>query len=129
MARVNHDFAKWLAVALEGRRQVDLVRRSGAKANGRPRIDPSRVTGWMRGERPSFDLTVVAARALDRPPLEALEAAGYRVEPGTLAGELDPEQEHGQLLGELASLTPEERRAALAFIQWWRSERVEQLAP
>lgn len=129
MARVPHEFARWLTAALDGRPQIDLVRRSGAKPNGRPRIDPSRVTSWMRGERPSFDLTVVAARALDRPPVEALEAAGYRVEPGTLAGDLDPEQEHGQQLSELANLTPEERRAALAFIQWWRSQRVEQLAP
>ncbi|MPZ60324.1 MAG: hypothetical protein GEU93_03315 [Propionibacteriales bacterium] len=80
----EHNFDVWLRDAMEGRPNVFLVRNSGVKASGRPVIDDSRVSKWLKGEqRPSWDLAVLAAETLGRPAEESLEAAGYQL-PTTL---------------------------------------------
>ncbi len=66
---------------------ADLVRRSGTKDNGRPVIDAPRVSGWLKGERPSYRLAVVAAKALGAAQRDALRAAGY--DPGEGEGAPD----------------------------------------
>lgn len=72
------EFAVWLRGALAGRPNVYLVRMSGTKDNGRPVIDDSRVSKWLKGEqRPSPELASLAAEVLGRPQHEALEASGY----------------------------------------------------
>lgn len=74
----ENDFAAWLREALAGRPNVYLVRNSGTKENGRPVIDDSRVSKWLKGEqRPSMELASLAARVLGKPQSAALRAAGY----------------------------------------------------
>jgi transcriptional regulator with XRE-family HTH domain len=83
-------WAFWLETQLEDAemKPADLVRRSGTKSNGRPVIDAPRVSGWLKGERPSYRLAVVAAQALGVPRRDALRAAGY--DPGE---EDDPDRQ------------------------------------
>lgn len=74
------NFADWLRAALAGRPNVFLVKNSGVKDNGRPVIDDSRVSKWLRGEqRPSIEMVVRAANILGVDQGEALRAAGYAV--------------------------------------------------
>lgn len=79
------EWATWLQDQFERhrtiRRPVDLAKASGTKPNGRPRIDDSRISSWLKGQRPSYELAMVAAEAFGRPISEALTAAGYRMEP------------------------------------------------
>lgn len=71
-------FAHWLRDALGDRKNVWLVKQSPMKDNGRPVIDDSRVSKWLAGgQRPSMENAILVARLLDRPPSEALVAAGY----------------------------------------------------
>lgn len=77
MAKTN-EFPEWLRDALGDRPNVYLVRNSGTKENGRPVIDDSRVSRWLKGDqRPSMELAVLSARVLGEPPSQALKAAGY----------------------------------------------------
>lgn len=77
MANTN-EFPEWLREALAGRPNVFLVQNSGKKENGRPVIDDSRVSRWLKGDqRPSTELAVLTARVLGKPPSEALVAAGH----------------------------------------------------
>ena len=74
----ENNFASWLRDSMAGKPNVYLVRNSGVKENGRPVIDDSRVSKWLKGEqRPSMELASLAARVLGKPQSEALRAAGY----------------------------------------------------
>lgn len=72
-------WAFWLETQLEDRdwRATDLVKASGVKANGRPVIDAPRVSAWLKGERPSYELASAAGIALGVGATPALLAAGY----------------------------------------------------
>lgn len=59
---------------------ADLVRAGGNKPNGRPVIDASTVTQWLRGRRPSFQLATTAATAFGTNVANALAAAGYELD-------------------------------------------------
>jgi transcriptional regulator with XRE-family HTH domain len=61
------------------RRPADLMRAGGQKPNGRPVIDPSTITQWLRGRRPSYELAVATAQAFGVSTADALAAAGYDV--------------------------------------------------
>jgi transcriptional regulator with XRE-family HTH domain len=63
------------------KKNADLVRAGGIKSNGRPVIDASSVTQWLRGRRPSYELATATANAFGRSPQEALRASGY-IHPG-----------------------------------------------
>jgi hypothetical protein len=82
MATAGDRWAFWLETQLEdkGWKPADLVRASGLKANGRPVIDAPRVSAWLKGDRPSFDLASAAGTALGLGSSTALVAAGYAVE-------------------------------------------------
>lgn len=74
----ENQFPEWLRQALNGRPNVFLVRNSGVKENGRPVIDDSRVSKWLKGDqRPSMELAALAARVLGGSQAKALSAAGY----------------------------------------------------
>lgn len=77
-------WAAWLRERLDThptiRTNADLVRAGGLKDNGRPRIDASTVTQWLRGRRPSFQLALVTADAFGVDPMEVLMVAGYPIE-------------------------------------------------
>lgn len=74
----ENKFPAWLRAALNGRPNVFLVRNSGEKENGRPVIDDSRVSKWLKGDqRPSMELASLAARVLGGSEAEAIRAAGY----------------------------------------------------
>jgi len=74
-------WAAWLRDQFDRSRTIripaDLVRAAGTKPNGRPVVDASRVTGWLRGQRPSYELALAAADAFSAPRVAALAAAGY----------------------------------------------------
>jgi transcriptional regulator with XRE-family HTH domain len=55
------------------------MRAGGQKLNGRPVIDPSTITQWLRGRRPSYELAVATAKAFGVSTADALAAAGYDV--------------------------------------------------
>lgn len=84
--QVGEAWAAWLREQFDRHRTIrkpaDLVRASGTKGNGRPHIDASRVTSWLRGQRPSFELALLAADAFGADEGDALVAAGYAF-PGT----------------------------------------------
>lgn len=40
-------------------------------------VDRSVITRWAKGSRPDVDFAIAFARAMERPPLEALVAAGF----------------------------------------------------
>lgn len=81
---LGESWAAWLREQFDRsptiKSNADLVRASGIKPNGRPVIDASTVTQWLRGRRPSFQLAVAAAEAFRVPAVGALSAAGYEVE-------------------------------------------------
>lgn len=81
MGEQRHEWGDWLREQFDRHPEIripaDLARAAGKKENGRPLIDPSRITQWLRGQRPSYDLTVAAAQAFGAPVQTALEAAGY----------------------------------------------------
>lgn len=78
-------WAEWLKQRLDGRPNVYLVKNSGVKENGRPRIDDSRVSKWLKGEqKPSVDLALLAAEVLGADSGEALRAAGFEAAPATV---------------------------------------------
>lgn len=79
MATSGQRWAFWLETQLEDKnwRPADLVRASGLKENGRPVIDAPRVSAWLRGERPSYELAGVAGEALSVGAAAARTAAGY----------------------------------------------------
>ncbi|MCU1592465.1 MAG: Flagellar biosynthesis protein FlhA [Frankiales bacterium] len=81
MAETYDAWSAWLRDRFDEHRQIrrpaDLVRAGGNKPNGRPVIDASTITQWLRGRRPSYQLAVAAADAFGRPHQEALQAAGY----------------------------------------------------
>ncbi|GAW57328.1 hypothetical protein [Nocardioides sp. PD653] len=74
-------WAAWLREQLDRhptiKTNADLVRAGGLKDNGRPVIDASSVTQWLRGRRPSFELAAHTAAAFGVHAGEALAAAGY----------------------------------------------------
>lgn len=77
MPEDSPDFATWLRGALSGRPNVFIVKRSGTKQNGRPVIDDSRVSKWLKGQKPSMENASLVARILGQPESDALVAAGY----------------------------------------------------
>jgi transcriptional regulator with XRE-family HTH domain len=83
MAEERHEWGDWLREQFDRhptiRIPAELARAAGRKDNGRPVIDPSRITQWLRGQRPSYDLAVATARAFHADEGEALAAAGYDV--------------------------------------------------
>lgn len=81
MAEQRHEWGDWLRARFDEHAQIkrpaDLVRASGAKENGRPVIDASSITQWLRGRRPSYELAVATAQAFGVSFSDALTAAGY----------------------------------------------------
>lgn len=75
-------WAAWLREQFDSHPRIklaaDLVRAGGEKQNGRPVIDASSVTAWLRGRQPSFKLAVVVGEAFGVDVGEALIAAGYQ---------------------------------------------------
>lgn len=87
MSGQRHEWGDWLREQFDRhptiRIPADLARAAGNKPNGRPVIDPSRITQWLKGQRPSYQLAVIAAEAFGADVPDALEAAGYgHVSPG-----------------------------------------------
>lgn len=84
MAEQRPEWADWLREQFDShptiRINADLVRAGGEKDNGRPRIDASTVTQWLRGRKPSYELAMATAEAFGRPISEALVAAGFRLD-------------------------------------------------
>jgi hypothetical protein len=127
VATTGERWAFWLETTLEDKtwRAADLVRASGLKPNGRPVIDAPRVSGWLKGERPSYDLAALAGECLGVGADEALAAAGYgQAEPFprrefTDADDPgDPEQPVGLGLDAAAvGLTAEEIEPILAIVR------------
>jgi transcriptional regulator with XRE-family HTH domain len=114
-AAYAQQWATWLREQFDRSRSVrinaDLVRAGGKKENGRPVIDASRVTAWLKGKsRPSFDLARRTAVAFGLPGEEGLRAAGYVVgqtppEPAEVGRSVDI----AELLAEDPTLSPESR--------------------
>ena len=79
---VGESWAAWLRTEMDRRGMIaaDLSRAGGTKANGRPVIDPSTITQWLRGRRASYELAGVVADVLDVPRDAARRAAGYDVQ-------------------------------------------------
>lgn len=74
-------WAEWLRRQLATHPTIttaaELVRASGTKPNGRPVINDSVVSKWLKGVRPSDENVRIVARALGVPEDNALQAAGY----------------------------------------------------
>lgn len=64
----------------EGVSRKDVGRAAG--------IDPSGLSRWLGGKRPSAEKVVAFARGLHQSPIEALIAAGY-IEPGEASGVIE----------------------------------------
>ena len=79
---VGESWAAWLRTEMERRGMIaaDLSRAGGRKTNGRPVIDPSTITQWLRGRRASYDLAGAVADVLGISRDEARRAAGYDVQ-------------------------------------------------
>lgn len=127
MPEAGDQWSQWLRDRFDSHRRIripaELVRASGTKPNGRPVIDASTVTQWLRGRRPSFELAVVAARAFGVPREDALRAAGYEIDVDGASAEatqqavpvgagVDPE-----VLAEMAELEPEQVQRVRDFIR------------
>jgi hypothetical protein len=123
-------FPAWLKDALAGRPNVYLVKNSGKKENGRPRIDDSRVSKWLAGEQtPSMELAALAARVLGQPESDALIAAGYiyghhlkRIESseagGNDGGEVDTDLFWRQPEGMSDEVWERIKQESRAFVEW-----------
>lgn len=78
---VGDTWAAWLRDQFDQhptiKRNADLVRAAGEKDNGRPVIDGSTVTQWLKGRPPSYPLARAAAAAFGADMAKAMKAAGY----------------------------------------------------
>jgi len=68
-------------------------RKDIAKAAG---VDPSGMSRWLGGQRPSAEKVVAFARGLHQSPIEALIAAGY-LEPHETSGVIEVTRSRGEL--------------------------------
>jgi transcriptional regulator with XRE-family HTH domain len=88
MAREQESWTEYVQRITKG-----LPRKNMAEAAG---IDPSGLSRWLNGKRPSAEKVVAFARGLHQSPIEALIAAGY-IEAGEASGVIEIARSRSEL--------------------------------
>lgn len=115
----GHHWALWLKgeMARQNLSRREFVARSPVKRNGRPEVDDTMLSRYLKGQKPTFEKAAVVAQILALPPVEVVRQAGWLATPDDPLIITDGDHQH--LILRLDS--DDEVQAVQAFLNIYRS--------